>query len=137
MVSIFSTRIGTITRVSLIIGTVILLAVSVLFAGTQKSETECSDSAYHYYKSNGYARMGCGTSAHYNAKLDACFVHFVCNSSQGKKISEYVQDLNKGKNLAKYINTRPTASSGACIVNGKQCKDYYEFLDLIKPYMED
>jgi hypothetical protein len=130
-------RIGRLMQIGLTLGIALFFVASVSYADTQAAKKECKDSAYNLYKSKGYAKMGCGTSSHYNAKLDACFVRLVCDSDHGKKASEYIEDVSKGKNLARYVNTRPSTDSGTCIVGGKQCKNYHEFHDLIKPYMEE
>jgi hypothetical protein len=129
------TSINKIARTVLIAASALLLIVSVAFGAAQKSDKECRDSAYKHYKSNGYDKMGCGSSTHYNMKLNACFIRLVCDSDQGKKVLEYVENVTSGKNQARYINTRPSTSTGTCIVDGKQCGDYYEFEALIKPYI--
>jgi hypothetical protein len=136
MRSIIALRIGTLAWIILTIVLVMLLIGSV-FAAVQKPAKGCGKIAYDHYKTNGYDKMGCGTNTHYNKKLSSCFLHVVCNSDDGKKISEYVEDITKGKTQARYINTSPPSSSGSCIVNGKECRNYYEFLDLIRPYMEN
>jgi hypothetical protein len=133
---IIALRIGTLAWVILTIALVMLLIGSV-FAAVQKPAKACGDSAYNHYKTNGYDKMGCGANIHYNKKLSACFLHVVCSSDHGKNISEYVEDIGKGRNQARYINTSPSSSSGSCMVNGKECRNYYEFLDLIRPYMEN
>jgi hypothetical protein len=127
----------TLARIILATGIMVLFVISASFADVLQSEKECDAKAYKVYKSQGYDKKRCGSSTHFNAKLNACFIHLVCESNKGKKVSEYVENVSQGKKHALYVNSRPSTASGSCMVAGKQCKDYYEFLDLIKPYMED
>ena len=128
---------GSMAIIILTVVSVTVLYAFVASADTQQSEKECSDNAYKYYLSKGFAKMKCGSNAHYNEKMNACFIHLVCDSNRGKKVSEYVEDVYKRKNQARYVNTRPTTVSGTCIVDGKKCKDYFEFHDQIRLYLED
>jgi hypothetical protein len=116
---------------------VTVFVVSGSYASITKSEKNCENSAYNYFKNKGYAKMKCGKTTHYSVKTSACYVHLVCESDRGKKVAEYLDDVYKSKNHGKYVNSRPSTTSGSCVVDGKKCKDYYEFHDLIKPYLED
>ena len=114
-----------------------VFVVSGSHASMTKSEKDCENSAYKYFKNKGYEKKKCGKTTHYNVKTDGCYVHTVCESNRGKKVAEYLDDVYKGKNHARYVNSRPAGPSGSCTVDGKKCNDYYEFHDLIKPYLED
>lgn len=138
-------------RIIFMVGVISLIA-NLSFAADQRLDRkqiyelrkECGKSAVEFAQ-RWKLCDGKGTyQNHYNMKLNVCFIYMTasCNTDKGiddKFWAESLFDVNENKEYAHYIGRGISFHDkpAACYAGNDQCKSLAEFLELIKPYMNE
>jgi len=107
----------------------------------QENCSKKADEIFTEFKKNNEAKViftgdNYTYSNHYNEKLNKCFVLLERDSEYDADISLY--NAYENIKIGEYIEVRPSGDAAICFVdNNRECKNYEEFSNLIKKYMEN
>jgi len=148
MVWVLKIREG-IPKIVLVLG-ILSLANNLSFAAEQNLDLkqtyelrkQCGESAVAFARRWKLCEGTATYENHYNRRLNICFILIKasCKSDNDRTFrGETLIDVDENKEYANYIGDGKLFDDkpAMCYVGNNSCKSYVEFLELIKPYMNE